>query len=142
MWYFRRIWQKKWGKTASGSLEINPADMEGTYGQSAQGQGGTRTVPGTTKLTMDTPLYVVCLPTGLRTMRSSPFCLVFLFVFIYPPVSPRLACCKNTKGTDKRTHAYTAVLFQLGPCRREAGTWYFVLWPAVLKPFVDLVQCA
>lgn len=51
-----RIWQKKWGKTAKGSVEIDPSDMEGTYGQSAKGQGGTRTVPGTTKLTMDTPL--------------------------------------------------------------------------------------
>lgn len=32
--------------------------MEGTYGQSPSGQGGTRAVPGTTKLTMDTSLYV------------------------------------------------------------------------------------
>lgn len=54
----QRIWQKKWGKTAEGSIEIDPSDMEGTYGQSPSGQGGTRTIPGTTKLTMDTPLYV------------------------------------------------------------------------------------
>lgn len=51
-----RIWQKKWGKTAEGSVEIDPTDMEGTYGQSPKGQGGTRSIPGTTKLTMDTPL--------------------------------------------------------------------------------------
>lgn len=54
--FSRRIWQKKWGKTAEGSLEIDPTDTAGTYGQSPGGQGGTRTIPGTTKLTMNTPL--------------------------------------------------------------------------------------
>ncbi|CAN0157806.1 unnamed protein product [Ascophyllum nodosum] len=50
------IWQKRWGRTAENSLEIDPSDMQGTYGQSPNGQGGTRATPGTTKLTMDTPL--------------------------------------------------------------------------------------
>ncbi|CAN0019896.1 unnamed protein product [Ectocarpus sp. 12 AP-2014] len=58
------IWQKKWGKTTEGSIEIDPSDMEGTYGQSPSGQGGTRTIPGTTKLTMDTPLHPFKLPSG------------------------------------------------------------------------------
>lgn len=51
-----RVWQKKWGKKDEGSLEIDPADLEGTFGQNPKGQGGTRTIPGTTRLTMDTPL--------------------------------------------------------------------------------------
>eukprot|EP00752_Nemacystus_decipiens_P006064 g5472.t1 len=58
------IWQKKWGKTAKDSITIDPSDMEGTYGQSPSGQGGTRAVPGTTKLTMDTPLHPFKLPSG------------------------------------------------------------------------------
>ena len=51
-----RVWQKKWGKTGQGSLEIDPSDLEGTFGQNLKGQGGTRTIPGTERLTMDTPL--------------------------------------------------------------------------------------
>eukprot|EP00752_Nemacystus_decipiens_P006061 g5470.t1 len=58
------IWQKKWGKTAKDSITIDPSDMEGTYGQSPSGQGGTAGVPGTTKLTMDTPLHPFTLPSG------------------------------------------------------------------------------
>ncbi|CAM9152411.1 unnamed protein product [Hapterophycus canaliculatus] len=58
------IWQKKWGKTAQDSITIDPSDMNGTYGQSPSGQGGTRTVPGTTKLTMDTPLHPFKAPSG------------------------------------------------------------------------------
>lgn len=52
----RRIWQKKWGKTDRDSIQIDPTDMDGTYGQSPKGQGGTRAISGITKLTMDTPL--------------------------------------------------------------------------------------
>lgn len=44
------------GKTAKDSIEIDPTDMEGAYGQSAKGQGGTRSISGVTKLTMDSPL--------------------------------------------------------------------------------------
>ncbi|CAN0289414.1 unnamed protein product [Pylaiella littoralis] len=58
------VWQKKWGKTTEGSIVIDPSDMEGTYGQSASGQGGTRATPGTTKLTMETPLHPFKAPSG------------------------------------------------------------------------------
>ncbi|CAM9331079.1 unnamed protein product [Laminaria digitata] len=58
------IWQKKWGRTDRDSVQIDPKDMDGTYGQSPKGQGGTRAISGITKLTMDTPLHPFRSPTG------------------------------------------------------------------------------
>ena len=49
-------------------VEIDPFDTEGTYGQFATGQGGTRTIPGTAKLIM--VLLCACVPAHLYFQPS------------------------------------------------------------------------